>query len=98
MGRHGTVQLKYIHAYRDRHGRRRYYFRRHGKSTSLPGVPGSREFMDAYSACLEECERQPFSRLQPPTHRSLSALAISYFASANYQDFGGKSVDLAPHA
>lgn len=94
MGRHGIVQLKYIHAYRDRHGRRRYYFRRRGKNTTLPGLPGSREFMDAYAICLEKFERQPIVRLEPPARRSFSALAIAYFSSANYQSLsqGSQSI------
>jgi hypothetical protein len=26
-----TIQLKYVHSFTDRHGKRRHYFRRHGK-------------------------------------------------------------------
>jgi hypothetical protein len=52
MGRRGLIRLKYIHAFRDRAGRMRYYFRRLGKRTALPGLPGSDEFMRAYSTLL----------------------------------------------
>lgn len=46
--------LRYIHAFRDRHGRMRYYFRRPGfKRTPLPGLPGSEEFMHAYQRALD---------------------------------------------
>lgn len=43
MGRLGVIRLKYVHAFRDRMGRMRYYFRRHGIRTALPGLPGSDE-------------------------------------------------------
>ena len=42
------LKLQYIHAFRDRHGKLRHYFRRHGKAVPLPGLPGSEEFMAAY--------------------------------------------------
>jgi hypothetical protein len=36
------LKLKYIHRFRDRHGKTRHYFRRPGfKGTALPGLPGS---------------------------------------------------------
>jgi site-specific recombinase XerD len=53
MGRAVTrIKLDYVHAFHDRHGRLRHYFRRHGKRTPLPGVPGSAGFMEAYQAAL----------------------------------------------
>ena len=37
-----TIRLKYVHAFKDRHGTPRYYFRRAShKRTTLPGLPGS---------------------------------------------------------
>jgi site-specific recombinase XerD len=46
------LRLSYIHAFRDRHGTIRYYFRRSGKRVPLPRLPGSDEFMAAYQAAL----------------------------------------------
>ena len=47
------IRLKYVNAFRDRHGRLRHYVRRPGcKSVALPGVPGSAEFMESYQAAL----------------------------------------------
>ena len=46
------IKLPFIHAFRDRHGRTRHYFRRGGKRVPLPGLPGSDEFMAAYQAAL----------------------------------------------
>jgi hypothetical protein len=54
MGRLGLIRLKYVHAFRDRTGRMRYYFRRHGIRTALPGSPGSKEFVEAYAAGVGE--------------------------------------------
>ena len=45
------IRLQYVHAFRDRHGTDRYYFRRPGfKQIPLPGLPYSAEFMEAYQA------------------------------------------------
>ena len=46
---------KYPHAgsYQDRHGKRRWRFRRAGKTIQLPGSPGQPEFEAAYAAALE---------------------------------------------
>ena len=50
------IKLPYVNGFsnRDRKSQRvRYYFRRRGiKAIPLPGVPGSEEFMAAYSAAL----------------------------------------------
>ena len=44
---------RYVHAYVDRHGKPRFYFRRPGfKKIALPGLPWSPEFMQAYEAAL----------------------------------------------
>jgi integrase len=48
-----NIRLKHVNAFRDRHGKLRFYFRRgDGKAIPLPGLPGSVEFMDAYSVAL----------------------------------------------
>jgi integrase len=48
-----NLRLKFVHAFKDRHGKRRYYFRRPGfKRAPLPGLPGSAEFMEADQAAL----------------------------------------------
>jgi integrase len=73
-------RLKYLNAFRDRHGRLRHYFRRPGcKSVALPGLPGSTEFMEAYRAALEG-ETAPrteigASRTEPAT---VSAFVLAY--------------------
>jgi hypothetical protein len=84
MGGRGVIRLKYVHAFRDRLGRMRYYFRRHGKRSALPGLPGSSEFMDAYSAQLSYSSRQVEHR---PTAApgTFAALAIRYYGSPQFQ-------------
>lgn len=47
------LRLKYVHEFRDRHGKIRRSFRKKGqKKIPLPGLPGSPEFMEAYQAAL----------------------------------------------
>ena len=47
------LKLEFVHAFIDRHGKPRHYFRRHGKRVRLRGLPGSTEFMTAYQAALD---------------------------------------------
>ena len=47
------LRLRFVHEFRDRHGKLRRYFRRpHCKAVPLPGLPGSDDFMAAYQAAL----------------------------------------------
>jgi hypothetical protein len=78
MGGRGVIRLKYVHAFCDRTGRMRYYFRRHGKRNVLPGLPGSSEFMEAYAALLSRSPKQVEPR-PIPAPRTLAALAIRYY-------------------
>jgi integrase len=47
-----NLRLRYVHAFVDRHGKARYYFRRHGRRTPLYGLPGSAKFNRAYEQAL----------------------------------------------
>src|SRR5829696_1379371 len=80
-----TMRLRYVHEYVDRHGRVRRYFRKGtAKRISLPGHPGSREFMQAYQAALDGYEQPgptPIGLDRSPPG-SLSALIASYYSSA----------------
>jgi hypothetical protein len=80
MGGRGVIRLKYVHAFRDRFGRMRYYFRRHGKRTALPGLPGSSEFMAAYADKLNETSKHV--QLRPKAAPgTFAALATRYYGS-----------------
>jgi integrase len=75
---------KYVHAYLDRLGKPRHYFRRAGrKEVPLPGLPWSPEFM---AACEHAMAGQPApiggARVKPGT---LRALAVSYFSSPAFR-------------
>jgi integrase len=77
------IMLKYVNAFRDRHGQWRYYFRRHGKRTPLPGAPGSAEFMAAYGACLAE-QKAPREPRKAVVTGSIADLLLRYYASPHY--------------
>lgn len=81
----GRMRLQYVHSYTDRLGKRRHYFRRHGKKHPLPGAFGSTEFMAEYGRLLaagEEPAPEPKAR---PAPRSFAAVAEAYFASGIYR-------------
>ncbi len=90
MGGRVVIRLKYVHAFRDRAGRMRYYFRRHGKRTPLPGLPGSGEFMDAYATLLsirlQHVEPRPTA-----APKTFAALAIRYYGSPQYRSLSASS-------
>ena len=82
------LRLRYVNAFRDRHGRLRHYFRRPGcKAVALPGLPGAVEFMEAYQVALagEAAPRIEIgaSRTKPGT---IAALTVAYFNSLAFHD------------
>jgi integrase len=79
------IRLRYVNAFRDRHGRLRHYLRRPGrKSVPLPGLPGSAEFMDSYQAALVSVPSVEIGarRTVPGT---ISALVVAYYNSAEFK-------------
>jgi integrase len=93
MGRRGmTVGLQYVHRFTDRHKHVRYYFRKNGRRTRLPGLPGSPEFMGAYSKALEAAAPDA-----PPQARrvivagSFADLATRYYASPRFLKLAASS-------
>jgi integrase len=79
-----NLALRYVQAFRDRHGKQRYYFRRPGSERlPLPGLPGSVEFMAAYQAALaEEISEVGADRTKPGT---FSALIVDYYKSTDFR-------------
>ncbi len=49
-------------SWRDRHGKRRYFFRAHGHKYTLPGKPGTVEFHEAYARYLADLEAKVLGR------------------------------------
>jgi integrase len=82
------IRLQYVHAFRDRHGKLRYYFRRPGiKQVPLPGLPYSAEFMEAYQAALAgmTAPRHEIgaSRTKPGT---VNAAVVGYYQSLAFRE------------
>lgn len=75
-----TVRIKYVNIFRDRHGKRRAYFRRDGRNIPLPD-PEDPGFHQAYTDALKETQPEP----KRPAHAySFDALAKIYFASPDF--------------
>lgn len=80
-----TFRMKYVKAYKDRHGRMRYYYRREGfPSVALPGEPGDKVFAEAYAAAGgKEPVQAKAERIAPG---SMSALIAQYYLSPSYRE------------
>ena len=76
-------RLKYVHEYVDCRGKVRRYFNRAGhRKIALPGLPGSREFREAYEEALEATRpAEPVKRIGKPAPGTLNALIVDYYAS-----------------
>ena len=82
------IRLKYVHEFRDRKGNLRRYVRRPGmRKVALPGLPGSPEFMDVYSAAMSG-RPMPQAKHGPGT---LSDLVARYFASSRFTNLSASS-------
>jgi integrase len=57
-----NLKLKYVTSFRDRHGKRRFFFRYRGQKFKLPGKPGSSEFMATYARYLAAAESGELGR------------------------------------
>lgn len=81
------TDLPFIQAYTDRHGTRRYYFRRKGYPRSaLSGHPGSPAFVRAYQAALSgEPRVAPSNSIAAGTFK---ALCHEYENSAEFSSLG----------
>jgi integrase len=76
-----TIDLKYIQRFKDRHGKLRHYARAPGcKRVALPGLPGSREFMEAYAEAI----RTPRSFGTAPQRGSFSAVLAALYLSSEW--------------
>ena len=79
--------LPHVDAYRDRHGKQRYYFRRNRRSkrVKLPGEPGSAEFIRAYNDAIAAQEMQTPAVVKAKPG-SLDALRELYVASSEFEN------------
>jgi integrase len=84
-----SIMLPYIQEYRDRHGKVRRYFRRPGfKRVTLPGTPGSPQFMAAYESALS-AERPPIGRKHG--EGTVGDLVVSFYRSAYFENLKPRS-------
>lgn len=86
MGR-GLRMIGFLHvsAFTDRHGKARYRFRRKGcKTVYLPGVPGSREFAQAYADALAGVSTRLEIGKGRTTPGTMNALAVAIYKSAEW--------------
>jgi integrase/recombinase XerD len=78
------VRFRYVIEDVDRHGNVRLYFRQKGHpKRRLPGLPGSEEFLQAYSAALHSSEPRP--RTAATLKGSFGHLCKAYYASATFK-------------
>jgi integrase/recombinase XerD len=85
-----NLKLPHVNSFYDRHGRLRHQFRRKGyKKQSLPGLPGSAEFMDAYQLLIEQTGGGA-QRVDVGANRTkagtINALIISYYKCAAFTE------------
>jgi integrase/recombinase XerD len=84
------IRLPYVVSDKDRHGNRRYYFRRRFAGSSkavkirLPGFPGSKEFMEAYQGALSSAGGLS-SSLERTPKGSFGYVCKSYYASPQFK-------------
>jgi integrase len=79
------IGFDHVTAFKDRHGKTRYRFRRKGsRAVYLPGLPGSPEFAQAYADAVAGVT----SRLEVGAGRTvpgtINALAVAIYASAEW--------------
>jgi len=86
-----SLRLSYVHAFVDRHGRTRHYFRRHGHRIPLPGLPGSPEFNRAYEAALAGTPPAADVGAERTIAGSVNAMAIGYLSSATFSQLAPAS-------
>src|SRR5262245_9467328 len=80
------IRLKYVHQFRDRHGKLRRYVRLPGRpKVSLPGLPGSAEFIGVYAAAIEG-EALPPRQIGSDRTKAgtINAAIVSYLGSAAF--------------
>ena len=85
------LSLPYVQSFKDRYGKLRYDFRLKGQRAPLGGVPGSNEFIQAYTAALEAPRVTPAVKPARGGIGTFDALAAMYFASTEYFSLSPKT-------
>lgn len=79
----GSIDLPYLQVFTDRHGKRRTYYRRRGRTVSLPGEPGSPEWSEAYWTARASDDRASARHAQASS-RTFDALIRTYYSSPDF--------------
>jgi integrase len=87
-----SIRLRYVKSYIDRHGKVRHYVRKPGcKLVPLSGLPGSDEFLTAYSAAVS----LPAGRVEIGASRtragSVNAMIVGFLGSAQFAGLASTS-------
>jgi hypothetical protein len=82
-----VLRLRFIQTFQV-NGERYYYFRRRGQRVRLPGLPGSREFMEAYQAALDTAPA-PIGKNLRSKPGSVSAAIAEYYGSQAFRTLRG---------
>jgi integrase len=79
--------LRYVHEYRDRHGKvHRYFRRREQPLIRLPGKPGSKEFIAAYGAAYAGIAvRKKTIRRNAADRGTIDAIISAYYQHASFR-------------
>ena len=86
------LPLRYVNAFRDRHGKLRHVFRRRGfKKVPLPGLPGSDEFMSTYQAALAGVEIKLEIGARRTAPGTVNAAVVGYYTSTAFQELSAGS-------
>lgn len=92
-GRGLSVTLPYISQFKDRHGHQRYYFRREGRPrATLPGKPGSPEFMAAYNQALADSRKEAQPIITRPELGTVASAVSLYLGSAVFNALAPNTV------
>lgn len=78
------IDLPYVQSFTDRHGHVRHYYRRPGLRVSLPGLPGSSEFMEAYAAAGERAKAPAKPAEDRTKPQSVDHLSVVYYQSSDF--------------
>ena len=81
--------MPYVHRFKDRHGKLRYYYRRSGERKPLRGDPGSPEFMADYRDASSRFSQAALAETSPALSSapagSIAKLVGSYMASIRFK-------------
>src|SRR5262245_12903612 len=87
-----NANLKYVTSFKDRHGKRRYFFRANGKKYPLQGQPGEPEFHSVYANLLAKREANALGRAEPLFLKgSIGAVIEAFLASDQFTDLAAST-------